>query len=152
MTIVQAVEGIAAWINEKVCPRISFKKASDTVQDAGYAFAEAHPRAFPMFYPGKDKLPAGEDRAEPFILVTPVKGVRNALQGKQTLTVQLTFRTWNPGTYGQELGKKTPFNPTSKGGRTLKTCSTGRSARSRTRDTSTACALSPPRTLSTDYW
>lgn len=115
MTIVQAVKGIAAWINEKVCPRISFKKASDTVQDAGYAAKEAHPRAYPMFYPGKDKLPAGEDWAEPFILVTPIKGVRNALQGRQTLTVQLTFRTWNPGTHGQELGEENSFQPNIEG-------------------------------------
>lgn len=109
MTIVEAIETITDWINENVCPRLTFKQANDAAQAEDYPFKEVHPRAYAMFYPGKDKLPEGEDWAEPFIVVTSTEGKRNTIRKTQTFSVQLTFRTWNPGTHGQEVDGKKSF-------------------------------------------
>ena len=104
MTIVDAINAIADWLNENVCPKLLFKKADDRNVADSYTLREVHPTAYAMFYPN-DLIPE-EKRGDPFIVVTPSKGKRDTVSKAERLTVQLSFRTWNPGTHAAELAGK----------------------------------------------
>lgn len=112
MTIVDAINAITDWLNENVCPKLLFKKADDRNVADSYTLREVHPTAYAMFYPN-DLIPE-EKRGDPFIVVTPSKGKRDTVSKAERLTVQLSFRTWNPGTHAAESAGKA-FAPSTGG-------------------------------------
>lgn len=113
MTTVLAIEAIANWLNERVCPKLLFKRANDLHQDDSYPFEEVHPKAYAMFYP--DGMMPEEEKGRPFILVTPAKGNRKVIQKTDRMSVQLTFRTWNPGTHKEENAEGAPYRKNTDG-------------------------------------
>lgn len=115
MTIVQSLETLAKWLQENVCPKLTFKRPSDTRQDTYYDYEEVHPTAFAMFLPGSDKLSSGADSQCPYILVQLVDGSHDLINPKGRLEVQLSFMVWEPGIHPDENGMREGYKRTADG-------------------------------------
>lgn len=57
MNLVQTIDTIVNWLNENVCPGIELKLPDDYKNDASYGVEMVTPAAFPLYVPGKDRLP-----------------------------------------------------------------------------------------------
>lgn len=115
MTIIQAIETIADWLNENVCPRLILKRPSDCKQGTFYDYEEVHPVAFAMFLPGSDKLPEGISTQCPYILVQLLDGENNLLRKVGRFNIQLSFMAWNPGVHPDETGMKDVYRRSAEG-------------------------------------
>lgn len=115
MTIVQCLESITDWLNQKVCPRVRLKRPCDYEQGTLYDFEEVSPTAFAMFLPGNDKLPEGVPSQCPYILVQLVDGGQDLVRENDRMNVQLSFMTWNPGVHPDENGMTDEYRRTADG-------------------------------------
>lgn len=57
MTLTQSIDKVVSWLSENVCSQITLKLPDDDRNDAEYAVEYVHPAAFPLYVPGKDRLP-----------------------------------------------------------------------------------------------
>lgn len=103
MTLVQSVDKVVEWLNESVCPRIELKLPDDNKNDTGYDVEFVHPAAFPLYVPGKDRLPPSIPAPIPSVCVQLMEGRDDLQSGKRQLDVRLCLACWNPGEHGAEV-------------------------------------------------
>jgi len=103
MTLVQSIDKVVAWLRENVCSQISLKLPDDYRNDTGYEVEYITPAAFPLYVPGKDRLPPSVSAPIPSVCVQLMEGSDNLLKRKRQLQLRLCLACWNPGTHGREV-------------------------------------------------
>ena len=103
MNLVKAVNTVVDWLNENVCPKIELKLPSDANNDNTYSVEFVNPAAFPLFVPGKDKLPPSVAAPIPSVCVQVMEGADDLPQSRRRLQIRLCLSCWNPGKHGDEI-------------------------------------------------
>lgn len=106
MTVVNILDTLTAWAQERICSQVRLKVPPDNEiepDDAGYEYRTTNPAAFPMYVPTKEKLPPGVLSPIPSVCVRFVKGADNMAEGQGNIGVQLCFSAWNPGLHKQDI-------------------------------------------------
>ena len=103
MTLVESIDKIVAWVRENICSQIKLKLPDDDRNDAGYGVQLVNPAAFPLYVPGKDRLPPSVPAPIPSICVQLMEGSDDLLKRKRQLNIRLCLACWNPGTHGAEV-------------------------------------------------
>lgn len=105
MTLVQSIDKVVAWLAENVCPQIELKLPDDYRNDAGYDVKFVHPAAFPLYVPGKERLPPSVPAPIPSVCVQLMEGSDDLLKKERRLQIRLCLACWNPGEHGLEVLK-----------------------------------------------
>ena len=103
MTLVQSIDKVVAWLTTTVCPQISLKLPDDYKNDTSYDVEFVNPAAFPLYVPGKDRLPPSVPAPIPSVCVQLMEGSDDLLQKKRQLQIRLCLACWNPGEHGGEV-------------------------------------------------
>lgn len=103
MTLVQSIDSFVRWLNEKVCNQILLKVPDDDRNDSGYDVEFVNPVAYPLYFPGKDRLPPKVQSPFPGIAVQLIEGEDDLLKNNRQLQFRLCIACWNPGTHGEEV-------------------------------------------------
>lgn len=103
MTLVQTIDSVVAWLRESVCPQITLKLPDDYKNDGDYGVEYVHPAAFPLFVPGKDRLPPDVPAPIPSICVQLMEGSDDMLKRRRQLQLRFCLACWNPGKHGGEM-------------------------------------------------
>lgn len=106
MTLVNSIDKIVSWLTENVCSKIALKLPDDYRNDTGYDVVMVNPAAFPLYVPGKDRLPPNVAAPIPSVCVQLMEGSDELIQKKRQLQIRLCLACWNPGQHGGEI-----FNP-----------------------------------------
>ena len=106
MTLVNSIDKIVSWLTENVCSKITLKLPDDYRNDTGYDVVMVNPAAFPLYVPGKDRLPPNVAAPIPSVCVQLMEGSDELIQKKRQLQIRLCLACWNPGQHGGEI-----FNP-----------------------------------------
>lgn len=106
MNLVQTIDTVVDWLNENVCPKIELKLPDDYKNDASYGVAMVNPAAFPLYVPGKDRLPPSVPAPIPSVCVQLMEGSDDLNGSRRTLQIRLCLACWNPGTHGDAI-----YNP-----------------------------------------
>jgi hypothetical protein len=80
MTLVQSIDKVVAWLNENVCSQITLKLPDDYKNGTGYDVEFVHPAAFPLYVPGKDRLPPSVPAPIPSVCVQLTEGSDDLLK------------------------------------------------------------------------
>lgn len=99
MTLVKTFEDLVKWLNEQVCVKIELKMPNDD-DNSGTLPRYIHPAAFPLYVPGKDRLPPSVLAPIPSVCVQLLEGSDELLAGKRRLKLRLCLACWNPGENG----------------------------------------------------
>ena len=105
MNLVQTIDTIVNWLNENVCPGIELKLPDDYKNDASYGVELVNPAAFPLYVPGKDRLPPSVAAPIPSVCVQLMEGADDLIKSRRTLQIRLCLACWNPGTHGDATYK-----------------------------------------------
>lgn len=103
MTLVQSIDKVVEWLSENVCSQISLKVPDDYRNDTAYAVEFVKPAAFPLYVPGKDRLPPSVSAPIPSVCVQLMEGSDDLLAKKRQLQIRLCLACWNPGEHGGEV-------------------------------------------------
>lgn len=103
MMLVQSIDKVVGWLRESVCSQITLKLPDDDRQDKSYGVEFVNPAAFPLYVPGKDRLPPSVPAPIPSICVQLMEGSDDLLKSKRQLQLRLCLACWNPGTHGGEV-------------------------------------------------
>lgn len=103
MTLVQSIDKVVGWLNETVCPQITLKLPDDYKNDTNYGVEFVNPAAFPLYVPGKDRLPPSVPAPIPSVCVQLMEGSDDLLGHKRQLQIRLCLACWNPGKHGGEV-------------------------------------------------
>ena len=103
MTLVQSIDKVVEWLRSKVCSQITLKVPDDYTNDADYGVKFVNPAAFPLYVPGKDRLPPSVAAPIPSVCVQLMEGSDDLLQKKRQLKIRLCLACWNPGEHGAEV-------------------------------------------------
>lgn len=103
MTLVQSIDRVVEWLRANVCNQITLKLPNDDVNDAGYGVQYVNPAAFPLYVPGKDRLPPSVPAPIPSVCVQLMEGEDNLTDKKRKLNVRLCLACWNPGEHGEGM-------------------------------------------------
>lgn len=106
MTSTTIIDMVTAWVGRNICPKIKLKVPPENIDepnDHGYDRLMENPVAFPMFVPGKDKLPPDVKSSFPSICVRLLDGEDDLAAVAGRVNIQLCFSTWNPGTHGEDF-------------------------------------------------
>ena len=103
MTLVKSIDKVVKWLNENVCNQISLKLPDDATNDVGYDVKFVNPAAFPLYVPGKDRLPPTVSAPIPSVCVQLMEGNDDLLKHNRQLQIRLCLACWNPGEYGAEV-------------------------------------------------
>lgn len=103
MTLVQSIDKVVDWLRESVCPQITLKLPDDYKNDESYDVEFVTPAAFPLYVPGKDRLPPSVPAPIPSVCVQLMEGSDDLLQKKRQLQIRLCLACWNPGEHGAEM-------------------------------------------------
>lgn len=103
MTLVHSIDNIVKWLNENVCSQISLKLPDDNRNDHKYELEYVKPAAFPLYVPGKDRLPPSVPAPIPSVCVQLMEGSDDLLAKKRQLQLRLCLACWNPGEHGGEV-------------------------------------------------
>lgn len=103
MTLVQSIDKVVDWLKENVCGQITLKVPDDYRNDASYDVEFVNPAAFPLYVPGKDRLPPSVPAPIPSICVQLMEGSDDLLTHKRQLQIRLCLACWNPGEHGGEI-------------------------------------------------
>ena len=115
MTLCKSIDNVVAWLNESVCPQISLKLPDDYRNDKGYDVKYVNPAAFPLYVPGKDRLPPSVPAPIPSVCVQLTEGNDDLLAKRRQLQIRLCLACWNPGEHGGEVYRARE-NPDALGG------------------------------------
>ena len=110
MTLVQSIDKVVEWLRENVCSQITLKLPDDYKNDASYDVEFVNPAAFPLYVPGKDRLPPSVPAPIPSVCVQLMEGSDDLLKHKRQLQVRLCLACWNPGVHSGEV-----FHPSESG-------------------------------------
>lgn len=100
--LVRTIESVADWLSENVCEKIMLKIPDDSKNNNEYTVRVVHPAAFPLYVPGKDRLPPDVPAPVPSICVQLIEGSDNLFSRSRTLNIRLVMACWNPGIHGNE--------------------------------------------------
>ena len=103
MTLVKSIDKTVSWLNGNVCNRITLKLPDDNRNDTEYDVKYVNPAAFPLYVPGKDRLPPSVPAPIPSVCVQLMEGSDDLLQKKRQLQLRLCLACWNPGEHGGEI-------------------------------------------------
>lgn len=103
MTLVKSIDQVVEWLRENVCSQITLKLPDDDKNDASYGVEFVNPAAFPLYVPGKDRLPPSVPAPIPSVCVQLMEGEDDLLTRKRQLKVRLCLACWNPGEHGGEV-------------------------------------------------
>ena len=103
MTLVQSIDNVVDWLRENVRSQISLKLPDDYKNDTGYDVEFVNPAAFPLYVPGKDRLPPSVPAPIPSVCVQLMEGSDDLLKRNRQLQFRLCLACWNPGEYGGEI-------------------------------------------------
>lgn len=103
MTLVQSIDKVVAWLSENVCSQITLKLPDDANNDVGYGVKFVNPAAFPLYVPGKDRLPPSVPAPIPSVCVQLMEGSDDLLQKRRQFQLRLCLSCWNPGKHGSEV-------------------------------------------------
>lgn len=103
MTLTKSIDGIVQWLNEKVCPQIFLKLPDDYKNDTAYDVEYINPTAFPLYVPGKDRLPPSIPAPIPSVCVQLMEGTDKLATKNRQLKIRLCLACWNPGEHGLEV-------------------------------------------------
>lgn len=102
-TLKGAIDTAVEWLNANVCSKISLKLPDDYKNDADYDVVMVNPTAFPLYIPGKDRLPPNIAAPIPSICVQLMEGDDDLIGRKRKIQIRLCLACWNPGTHSNEL-------------------------------------------------
>ena len=102
MLLVESIDKVVAWLNENVCSQIQLKLPDDYKNDKEYAVEYVQPAAFPLYTPGKDRLPPNVRAPIPSVCVQLTEGNDDLLKRHRRLQLRLCLACWNPGEHGGE--------------------------------------------------
>ena len=90
------------WLKKHVCPEITLKVPAEDKDpnDNTYQYKTAHPAAFPLFVPARDKLPPEVKTNVPSICVQIMTGTD--VDHHREVTIALGFSTWSPGPHKED--------------------------------------------------
>lgn len=103
MTLVQSIDKVVEWLRESVCSKITLKVPDDYRNDTAYDVEFVTPAAFPLYVPGKDRLPPNIPAPIPSVCVQLMEGSDDLLAKKRQLQIRLCLACWNPGEHGGEV-------------------------------------------------
>lgn len=106
MTVVDSLNEIADWLNNTSCKKYEFKVPPENPQariDSAYEYATAHPYAFPLYVPTRDKLPPGIISSMPSVCVQLVQGEDDNVKLGRNLVINLGLSCWNPGIHAGDI-------------------------------------------------
>ena len=103
MTLIEMVESLCRWLDEKVCSQITLLEPDDNMQSAEYEGLRVHPKAYPLFNPWQDANPEVEIPGAPGIVVSVLEGHDDLKRNLRVLSLQLQLISWNPGKYGRDI-------------------------------------------------
>ena len=103
MTLVISIDRIVDWINANVCSQITLKLPDDYRNSADYDVEFVHPAAFPLYVPGKDRLPPSVPAPIPSVCVQLMEGSDDLTKRQRQLQIRLCIACWNPGLHGGEI-------------------------------------------------
>lgn len=102
MTLVKSIDGVVEWLRKNVCSQITLKLPNDDDNgDNGVKYV--NPAAFPLYVPGKDRLPPSVLAPIPSVCVQLMEGSDDLLQKKRQFQIRLCLACWNPGIHGSEI-------------------------------------------------
>ena len=102
MTLVQSIDGVVEWLRSNVCNQITLKLPDDYSNDTAYGVKFVKPAAFPLYVPGKDRLPPSVPAPIPSVCAQLMEGSDDLQQKKRQLQIRLCLACWNPGEHGGE--------------------------------------------------
>lgn len=103
MTLVQTIDKVVEWLRDKVCSQITLKLPDDYKNDNSYDVKFVTPAAFPLYVPGKDRLPPSIPAPIPSVCVQLMEGNDDIKQGNRQIQIRLCLACWNPGEHGAEI-------------------------------------------------
>lgn len=103
MTLVQSIDKVVGWLSENVCSQITLKVPDDDRNDQDYGVKYVNPAAFPLYIPGKDRLPPSVAAPIPSVCVQLMEGSDDLLKRNRQLQIRLCLACWNPGEHGNEV-------------------------------------------------
>ena len=103
MLLVESIDKVVTWLNENVCSQIQLKLPDDYKNDKEYAVEYVQPAAFPLYTPGKDRLPPNVRAPIPSVCVQLTEGNDDLLKRQRRLQLRLCLACWNPGEHGGEV-------------------------------------------------
>lgn len=102
MTLVQSIDKVVEWLRESVCPQITLKLPDDYRNDGSYDVKFVNPAAFPLYVPGKDRLPPKVSAPIPSVCVQMEEGNDELKDRRRQFKIRLCLSCWNPGEHGAE--------------------------------------------------
>ena len=102
MTLVESIDRIVAWLKRDVCSEITLKVTDDYRNDSAYDYQTVNPAAFPLYVPGKERLPPSIAAPIPSICAQLMEGNDDLTTHKRELQFRLCLACWNPGEHGAE--------------------------------------------------
>lgn len=110
MTLVQTIDKIVSWLDTDVCSQISLKLPDDDRNDKDYGVKYVKPAAFPLYVPGKDRLPPSVPAPVPSVCVQLMENKDDLIKKRREMEIRLCLACWNPGKHGGEIytAKKNP--------------------------------------------
>lgn len=103
MTLVKSIDSLVEWLNENVCSQITFKLPDDYRNDSEYDVEFVKPAAFPLYVPGKERLPPGVPAPIPSVCAQLMEGNDDLTKRQRRLNIRLCLACWNPGIHGGEI-------------------------------------------------
>lgn len=101
--LVKQINSVVEWLAANVCSKITLKMPDDYKNDADYDVEMVHPAAFPLYVPGKDRLPPNVPAPIPSVCVQLMEGNDDLAKSKRSFQIRLCLACWNPGEHGGEV-------------------------------------------------
>lgn len=103
MLLVESIDKVVAWLDANVCSQIRLKLPDDFKNDKSYDVEYVSPAAFPLYTPGKDRLPPNVRAPIPSVCVQLTEGSDDLLKRQRRLQLRLCLACWNHGDHGGEV-------------------------------------------------
>ena len=105
MSVVNLLDNVTNWVRENICTKILLEVPPDDTEpcDQDYVNKLAHPSAFTMYVPTKDKLQPPVLSPFPSVCIRFMDGADDLAASKGSIGIQLCFSAWNPGTHGADV-------------------------------------------------
>lgn len=98
--LVLQIDSVVQWLASNVCSKITLKVPDDYRNDADYPVEMVHPAAFPLYVPGKERLPPNVPAPIPSVCVQLMEGNDDLTKSRRALQIRLCLACWNPGEHG----------------------------------------------------
>lgn len=111
MSVVNTLEVVRKWLDDKVCDGVLLKPMSmDGPQDEAWKYELVKPSVFTMYVPPHEMRPPGTVATIPSIVIQPQDSRDDLVGEKRELKLRLSFTTFDPGKHGPD--KLTPTDDT----------------------------------------